>query len=111
MFTHFFYMGKKNQYNYIQLFVDNLILPYYLDRILAAVDRWALTARKWVSSASADRMKPSSSLNTVTELDFLFTPNTWMGEDIKWHFRTLQLITSSIRWRVVLKADWPYYVW
>lgn len=48
----------------------------YLDSTLAAVDLRALTASEWRSSATAERMKPSSSVNTVTELDFLLTPRT-----------------------------------
>lgn len=51
----------------------------YLDTTLAAADRWALTANECVSSATAERMKPSSSVNTVTELDFLLTPSTCKG--------------------------------
>lgn len=53
----------------------------YLDETLAATDLRALTARECVSSASAERMKPFSSVNTVTELDFLLTPRTWRGRD------------------------------
>ena len=48
----------------------------YLETTLAAADLRELTASECVSSATAERMKPSSSVNTVTELDFLLTPKT-----------------------------------
>lgn len=48
----------------------------YLDRILVAVALRVFRASECVSSATAERTKPSSSVNTVTELDFLFTPRT-----------------------------------
>lgn len=56
----------------------------YLDMTLAATVLRALTARKCTSSATAERMNPSSSVNTVTELDFLFTPRTCEGHIDKW---------------------------
>lgn len=53
------------------------LFPYsYLDSTLAAVDLWASTASEWLSSDTADWMKPSPSVNTATELDFLLTPRT-----------------------------------
>lgn len=63
---------------HLRPFTGTLILcfSFYLETTLAAADLRALTAREWVSSATAERMKPSSSVNTVTELDFLLTPRT-----------------------------------
>lgn len=57
----------------------NFCYAIYLDTTFAAADLRAFTASECVSSATAERMKPSSSVNTVTELDFLPTPKTCKG--------------------------------
>lgn len=54
----------------------------HLDTTRAAADRRALTAKECVSSATAERIKPASSVKTVTELDFLLTPSTCRGRTL-----------------------------
>lgn len=75
------------------IFYWNITSFPYLDTTLAAVDLRALTASECVSSATAERIKPSSRVNTVTELDFLPTPNTWNG-----HYKKTKLATFQTKW-------------
>lgn len=71
-----------------------------LDTTLAAVDLRAFTASECVSSATAERMKPSWSVNTVTELDLLLTPKTWGGQsrDNQLGIQSSAQLNGSGRW-------------